>query len=1066
MATLAGGRRPTTIKWCTYNIMHHGAGRLQLALKAMGVMGYDFGFFTETKIGSDNYAQSVGDYKVFGSQASNHQGGVALFWKENNDRYMIESVRGHGPNIVSCILVTGEQRWKAVGMYCPPSEDDGATLHHLQEALASSGSMPIILGGDLNVDLLASGRSARDTEIATVLASYGLDDMSRHFLQRTKHRRRWTWKQRREGRVVRSRCDVIMGTDRRHFTGMRILDPPGYDSDHFLLAAELVSAAPAEQKAYLRGRKAIPLTNDPTLDTRAADAKMVELLQFKGQEETPDQTSRPDWISDSTWALMSQRVSLFKTGRLSEAKRKELKRRIRSGLRLDRKRRAEKAGTEIDEFLSAGDIAAAFGVAKRWYRKVTGRPPPPAREDMEETANTYEQLYTATLPPGDPIPLPPETTSPVRDEAPTEEEIIEAIARLKNGKAPGVSGIRAEDLKRWAEEHKVNESPPLRIVVDIVQTAYSTGQIPQALNVAILVLLKKPCGNEYRGIGLLETIWKLISSIMDRRMKEAVEFDDSVHGFRQQRGTGTAILRNKLSMQTAFAKHVTLKQLYLDMKKAYDTLDRSRTLLILEGYGVGPNTLRIIRTFWERHTVIPRASGYHGRAFRATRGVTQGDILSPMIFNVVVDCIIKAWRREHPAVAAVVDTIFYADDGELISEDPVALQAATVSFTDYCNRVGLKMNSAKTKVLITAPGPLNLGLSSPAYRLRMSGVGVTERARRAMRVDCTVCGQEFRATSLQRHMVTAHQVFQVQRPPLSRRLFEGTGTGTCFTIDVPRSNPPTRTMCPVPNCVGHSTRPDDMRTHFMWRHPMDSVVIETEGLLPKCPKCGKQVKQGTLANHGKTQLCQRGQVARAKRETERQIHAAQALSFTIQGEEVERVDQFRHLGRPILANDQDTGAIQYNLKRAQAKWQTLARVLAVEGVKPKVTGMFYKAVVQSVLLYGSETWVLTRANYDILNSFHMAVARKISKSQARWNPETEEWDRTAAAIALERAGLFPLITYLVKRREYILPYAMTIPDYQNLQERNVIGETARKIFWTDDPDLQKLANKISETNED
>lgn len=140
----------------------------------------------------------------------------------------------------------------------------------------------------------------------------------------------------------------------------------------------------------------------------------------------------------------------------------------------------------------------------------------------------------------------------------------------------------------------------------------------------------------------------------------------------------------------------------------------------------------------------------------------------------------------------------------------------------------------------------------------------------------------------------------------------------------------------------------------------------------------------------------------------------------------------------------------------------LARVLLQEGAKPKVMGMFYKAVVQSVLLYGSETWVLTKANYEILNSFHVTIARKISKTQFRQNPETGIWDRTATATALERAGLSPLITYLVRRREYILPYAATIPDFQTLQGRHVIGETARKIFWTDDPDLRKLANTIGE----
>ena len=230
---------PTSLKWCTYNIQHHGGGRLQLALKAMCTMGFDFGFLTETKIENENYARLVGDYRVYGSHASNHQGGVALFWKEDNDRYAIESVRGHGPNVVSFQLVTGKRRWKVVGLYIPPSETDGATLR----------------GAGEHRDLRNSGRSVRDTEIATVLANHGLDDMGRHFLQRTKHRRRWTWKQRREGQSVRGRCDAIMGTDRRHFTKLRILNPPGYDSDHLLITAEIVSS-------LFEG------TKDPASDTR------------------------------------------------------------------------------------------------------------------------------------------------------------------------------------------------------------------------------------------------------------------------------------------------------------------------------------------------------------------------------------------------------------------------------------------------------------------------------------------------------------------------------------------------------------------------------------------------------------------------------------------------------------------------------------------------------------------------------------------------------------------------------------------------------------------------------
>ena len=58
-------------------------------------------------------------------------------------------------------------------------------------------------------------------------------------------------------------------------------------------------------------------------------------------------------------------------------------------------------------------------------------------------------------------------------------------------------------------------------------------------------------------------------------------------------------------------------------------MDRSRCLEILEGYGVGPRTMRLLKTYWRRLTIVARAGGYYGEAFNGARGVTQGDPLSP-----------------------------------------------------------------------------------------------------------------------------------------------------------------------------------------------------------------------------------------------------------------------------------------------------------------------------------------------------------------------------------------------------------------------------------------------------
>ena len=83
--------------------------------------------------------------------------------------------------------------------------------------------------------------------------------------------------------------------------------------------------------------------------------------------------------------------------------------------------------------------------------------------------------------------------------------------------------------------------------------------------------------------------------------------------------------------------------IFLDLTKAYEALDRSRILEILEGYGVDPNARRLLTTYWRRLTMVARSAGYYGTVFGGERGVTQGDPLYPTIFNVVVDAVVRHW---------------------------------------------------------------------------------------------------------------------------------------------------------------------------------------------------------------------------------------------------------------------------------------------------------------------------------------------------------------------------------------------------------------------------------------
>ena len=97
--------------------------------------------------------------------------------------------------------------------------------------------------------------------------------------------------------------------------------------------------------------------------------------------------------------------------------------------------------------------------------------------------------------------------------------------------------------------------------------------------------------------------------------------------------------------------------------------------------------------------------------------------------------------------------------------------------------------------------------------------------------------------------------------------------------------------------------------------------------------------------------------------------------FTAYGEELEQVSTFRYLGRPLSATDNDWPALYWNLRKARKRWAQVSRVLTREGAAPKVMGMFYKAVVMSVLLYGVETWVVSSPMLQALRGFHNRVAR-------------------------------------------------------------------------------------------
>ena len=139
--------------------------------------------------------------------------------------------------------------------------------------------------------------------------------------------------------------------------------------------------------------------------------------------------------------------------------------------------------------------------------------------------------------------------------------------------------------------------------------------------------------------------------------------------------------------------------------------------------------------------MVCRAGGCYGVPFRGHRGVTQGDNLSPRIFNVVVDAVIREWL--HHLIGEEVawlgirfevrnrQVLFFADDGLLASRDPTWLQNSFDILISLFECVGLKTNAVKTKAMVCCLTTIAKGLSEEAYNsCQLGGTTAPERRRR------------------------------------------------------------------------------------------------------------------------------------------------------------------------------------------------------------------------------------------------------------------------------------------------------------------------------------------------
>jgi len=891
--------------------------------------------------------------------------------------------------------------------------------------------------GDLNADI-HNDEDDRCINIATSALQLGTTDIFHRFPQ--KNKRLFTrHKIMRDGTHQRTRCDYALVDNDVPVQSMRLIIPPRFHSDHWAVKITINSSSVRTHSRYTHNRTQLP--HIPARSDEGGPNRLFhELLRLHNCPTPHTYPPRDAWIVTDTWALIDQRNAALKRLAPQEELR-PLRKAIRKKVGRDCARLLQQTGEAIQAHLDADETREAWRLLKVWYRhQAPATPPTPT--DMHNMEKEYCALYTAATPPGDPIRG--MVTYTIPDHPPTDDELEEALRSLHNGHAPGPSGMTVEALKQWHGERADNPRP-WSIIQQLVAHAFATGVVPTRARTNTLVLIPKPEPGQFRGIGLQEPMWKLISAVINRRLMDNITFHDDLHGFLPDRGTGTACLEAKLEAQLAIITGRPLHHIYLDFTKAYDSLDRERTLTLLRDYGVGPRMLCIISHFWERHMMVPRQQAVYGEPFPARRGLATGDIAAPCIFNIVTDAILRRWYADIAAQNLTTRARFYADDGALRDHDTGHLQRSLTTMEDLFTRVGLVVNGNKTKALTNLPKISTTNISSTAYKRRMEGTGETYRERKKRRTTCEICDTELQIRNIRTHYRSHHPTVPVPLPdePLPPILY---ATPVDYIMTEPDKH--ADMQCPVPGCgvtmVGGGY---NMRRHFAFRHQTVTVTIIEEGELPSCASCGFQCPL-PHNRHRQSEMCAQGTEKRRRLElTQKIIYARDhAQVMTAGATNLATVDAFKYLGRWMTADDTDDRAVRENISKARARWGQLCRLLTRQGASTRVMGHFYKATVQAVLLFGAETWSLTKPLLRRLCSFHHRCARYLART-----PMTQlddgTWVSPPSAEVLEQAGLLTIEEYIARRLATFLPFIQSRIIYRDCHTADTTQVAANHPRW-------------------
>ena len=293
------------------------------------------------------------------------------------------------------------------------------------------------------------------------------------------------------------------------------------------------------------------------------------------------------------------------------------------------------------------------------------------------------------------------------------------LSGLPGRKAPGPDGVLNEVIKNMPEAFH-------RALHELFVQMWETRRTPNEWKVALTILLyKKGDQHEvrnYRPIGLLNTVLKMWTAVVTHCLSDFVEknglLSPAQEGFRRGKNTLRQLKRLIMTMEDAQLTDSPLYVLYVDFVNAFGSVDHLRMADIMEMQGYPRDIVDIVRDLYEgAATRVRTPVGETGDIPNNGRGTVQGDPLSPLLFIIAMDPLLR-WLQEggrgyrFRTSHATTDALAYADDLAAVTGSMRDMRAQADKISRYCEWAGFEVNIdtvSKSKTAWTGPEVFGAG---------------------------------------------------------------------------------------------------------------------------------------------------------------------------------------------------------------------------------------------------------------------------------------------------------------------------------------------------------------------